>query len=144
MIIKKEVRPIQIEKEENHRPEFVNWGTGESQEVFEKNQKVIKIMVKKVLEFSEEARGNDLILFFECIRLQYPNIKIENKGKDMTITIPNNLIGFLKPENYRRQRQKFNENDEYLPSSPVILRRRCREKAYKKFFSKVNQMEIKR
>ena len=127
----------QIERvqEQPLRNEKIDWEDDSLEmEEFVKSQRRVKFLVKNILEFSEEARGDDFILFLECIRLQYPHIKVYNEKEDIKITIPRNLIKFLKPESYRRWRQKFNEKNEYLPSSPVILRRRYREKSYKKYF----------
>ncbi len=128
---------LEIEQEKPLRNDAIDWGDDNLEiEGFKESQRRIKLLVKNILEFSEEARGDDFILFLECIRLKYPNINVYNDKEDIKITIPRHLIKFLKPESYRRWRQKFNENNEYLPSSPVILRRRYREKAYKKFFKK--------
>ena len=133
--IVKAVPTSRIEYEQPVRKEVINWENDSIEiEEFEKSQKKVKFLVKNILEFSEEARGDDFILFLECIRLQYPNIDVHNEQEDIKITIPRHLIKFLKPESYRRWRQKFNEKNEYLPISPIILRRRYREKAYKKYY----------
>lgn len=128
---------LEIEQAQPLRNGEIDWGDDSFEiEEFARSQKRIKVLVKNILEFSEEARGDDFILFLECIRLQYPNIEVYNEKGDIKITIPRHLIKFLKPESYRRWRQKFNANNEYLPSSPVILKRRYKEKVYKKFFRK--------
>ena len=141
-IVSPPISQLEVEQEQPLRNDAIDWGDDSfGMEEFAKSQKRVKLLVKNILEFSEEARGDDFILFLECIRLKYPNIDVYNDKEDIKITIPRHLIKFLKPETFRRWRQKFNENNEYLPLSPIILRRRYREKAYKKFYGKKDKFK---
>lgn len=117
---------------------FDDWGLDEDiTEYFEEIQKRRKAIAEEVLSVFDKSRENDRILDWECLRAEFPTIKISSDKDTILLSIPKRIIKFLpSPETYTRVRRKFNHNGQYLPTSyATIVRRLKRQKAMRQYYA---------
>ena len=117
---------------------FDDWGLDEDiTEYFEEIQKKRKRIAEEVLSIFDKSRENDRILDWECLRAEFPTIKISSDKDTILLSIPKRLIKFLpSPETYTRVRRKFNHDGKYLPVSyATIIRRLKKQKAMRQYYA---------
>jgi len=127
----------EIQEEKPLNNEEIDWGDDSIElEEFDKYKKLKKITVERVLKKWEKARNNDRVLDFECLRVEFPEIKIESEGKDIKIMIPKRIMKILPSfESYRRIRQELNSEGKYLPTNEAVkIRRGRQERIIKKYY----------
>ena len=112
-------------------------------EQFEISHKKRKEVVRQVLDGWEKARNSDTLLYWECLRLEFPDIQVTSSKDNIIFKIPKQLVKFLpSPESYRRPRQQFNHKGLFLPTIQSVIDRRCkREKAMREHFAKLKYQE---
>jgi len=127
----------EIEKAQPLKNEEIDWGDDSLEiEEFEKFKRKKKVIVEKVLKKWEKTTNNDRILDFECLRVEFPEIKIYSDKQIITIKIPKKLMKFIpSAESYRRIRQELNSEGKYLPTNPEVRVRRGRqERVIKRYY----------
>jgi hypothetical protein len=117
---------------------FEDWG--DYQDLIEEYEVSLKKRQKAcemVLSNFDRARDNDRIMDWECLRAEFPDIKISSDRDNVFLVIPKRIIKFLpSPESYTRVRRKLNAAGKFLPISySTMVRRMRRQKAIRKYFS---------
>ena len=161
MIIKKEIKEfvpytgitkpiltpkteLEIEEKRPLNNEVIDWGD-DSIEIEEFAQKVElkKILVEKVMNKWEKTTNSDTLLYFECLRAEFPEIEITTDNKTIYIRIPKKLMRHLpSPESYRRIRQWLNQNQKCLPTSEKVrIRRQRQSRVIKRYFGQKKEIE---
>lgn len=109
-------------------------------EQFEISHKKRKAVTKEVLETWEPSRNNDILLFFECLRTEFPDIQVTSGENNIIFKFPRKDIKFFpSPESYLRARRSLNSIGIGLPTDPrVIKRRKQRERTLRKYFKDEN------
>lgn len=117
---------------------FEDWGDYEDLiEDFEISLKKRQKACETVLSNFDRARDNDRIMDWECLRAEFPEIKISSDRDNVFIKIPKRIIKKLpSPESYTRVRRKLNSKGLFLPIAySTMVRRMRRQIAIRKYFS---------
>lgn len=103
---------------------------------FSESHKRRKEIVRQVLDGWIPARNSDVLMYWECLRTEFPDIQLTSSNENIIFKIPKRLIKFLpSSESYRRPRQQFNAKGLLLPTDPLVIeKRRAREKAIRTYF----------
>ena len=119
--------------------EPAEWGDFEELiQQFERTHKRRKNVTQEVLETWEPSTNNDLLLFFECLRTEFPEIQTTSSKENVIFKIPKRIVKFLpSPEAYTRARRSLNKNKIGLPTNQKVIENRSkREKAIKEYFKR--------
>lgn len=115
----------------------------DSLENFDKETKKKKLIVERVLSLNPQATNSDVVLFFECLRYEFPEIKFKDNQDNIMLKIPKSVFKRISsPETFRRVRQKLNAKGKYLPTNPLVLeRRKNKEVTMRKYFGMIKEKE---
>lgn len=134
------VRTITFEQPKLDNDE-IDWGD-DSFEIEEFAQKVElkKILVEKVLNKWEKTTNSDTLLYFECIRAEFPEIEITTDKRTIYIRIPKKLMRHMSsPASYLRARRELNAQNKCLPTNPRVREKRQRNfRVIKRYFGQKN------
>lgn len=139
MIVEKPVRPTEIveRKGVGYKPlDDMDFDFAEEMEGYERNQRLIKLLVQQIIEGWDPASNNDALLTLEFWRTKFEDIEVTS-SKDMIIyKIPKSIIRQLNaPESISRARRTLNVKGLCLPTNDkVYLRRMKRQKVLQKYY----------
>ena len=113
----------------------------DSLENFDKETKKKKLIVERVLSLNKQATNSDIVLFFECLRYEFPEIAFKDNADNIMLKIPKSVFKKISsPETYRRARQQFNAKGLYLPTNQLVLeRRKNKEITMRKYFGMLKE-----
>lgn len=128
-------RPTEFYKKKE--VENIRWG----EEVFESvenERKKKNYVVEQILNKSEAATNNDVILYLECLNYEFDKVKLKSEGENIVLKIPKRMLRFIgSPETYTRSRRTLNKRGIGLPTSEEVIKRRAKkEKAIREYFKK--------
>ena len=138
-IVSPKISQLEIEQAQPLLNDEIDWGDDSFEiEEFEKKVELKKILVEKVMNKWEKTTNSDTLLYWECLRAEFPEIEITTDKKTIYIRIPKKLMKFLpSPESYRRIRQSLNQNKKCLPTDEKVrVRRKRQERVIKKYYGK--------
>ena len=134
----KEIKTIQeIVTETKRKIQPLDWGKDEDLiEQFDIQHKKRKNIVKDVLTNWTPSTNNDILLFFECLRTEFPEIETTSGSLNVIFKIPKKLVKYLpSPESYTRARRSLNRLNIGLPTNKsVLIKRSKREKTLREYF----------
>jgi len=98
-----------------------------------------KKIVEKILDYWEEARNYDFLLWMEYLRVKYPEIVLTSSENFIIFKFPREIIWEIVNKEYPdisgRIRRRFNQKKLYLPTrEDIIIKRSKSEKYLKKIF----------
>lgn len=107
---------------------------------FEEQHRQHKALVKEILECWKPATNSDALLYLEYLRTKFSSIEVTSGKDNIIFKIPREIIKKLvSPESITRARRSLNNLGIGLPTNPaIIIKRKRREKAIKKYFGDKN------
>lgn len=107
-------------------------------EELEENIKKNKLIVKEILESYDKATNNDLILYFEFLRVKFQDIQVTSSKENIIFKFPRKQIKYFNsPETITRCRRLLNQDGIGLPTNKaVLIRRSKRQKILKEILKK--------
>ena len=107
-------------------------------EEYREQTKRNKPIVKEILESWDDATNNDTLLFFEFLRVKYPDIEVTSSKDNVIFKFPKNQVKFFpSPESVTRVRRSLNSKGIGLPTNPKVFKRRMkRQKVIQQFYRK--------
>ena len=92
-----------------------------------------KQIIEKILYGWESSRNSDFLLFFEFLRVKYPEIQLTSSKENIIFKFPKELVQelfFECPDSSGRIRRKFNQKEKYLPTRKDVIIRRSKSERF--------------
>ena len=101
-----------------------------------KSQGKLKNLIGEILETWNPATNNDVLLYFEFLRMAFPDIVVTDSSEYVIFKLPKEQVRFFNsPESITRCRRSLNSKGIGLPTNPKVFKRRMkRQKAIRQYY----------
>jgi hypothetical protein len=93
-------------------------------------------LIKEILETYDKSTNNDVILYFEFLRMKLEDIEVTSSKDNVIFKIPKKIVKYIpSPETVTRCRRVLNKKGIGLPTdNSVFIRRMKRQASIRKYF----------
>ena len=120
-------KPIEAYGLEDYSEELNEWT---------KSQGKLKNLIGEILETWSPATNNDVLLYFEFLRMAFPEVVVTDSKDYVIFKFPKSQVRFFNsPESITRCRRSLNSKGIGLPTNEkVFLKRMKRQKAIRQYY----------
>lgn len=130
---------MEIEKIERqgfgYKPD-IDYGTDLEEREWDSQIKRNKPLVKEILESWDKSTNNDVLLYFEVLRMKFEGIEVTSSHDKVIFKFPKKDVPFFpSPETITRIRRILNNKGIGLPTNPEVFKRRMkRQQSIRQYF----------